>query len=124
MADKTKIEWTHASWNPVRGCTEVSPGCANCYARTFAERFRGVVGHPFEFGFVEYLQKSCRNCDCGVFSAEIRDGIVAAVLREEGVGGLAVKVNRLLAAVLPLEQQRFLLEWVRRIASIRSGSGD
>ncbi len=33
------------------GCTEVSPGCDHCYARTFAERFRGVPGHPFEQGF-------------------------------------------------------------------------
>lgn len=39
------------TWNAVRGCTEVSPGCALCYARIFAERFRGVKGHPYEFGF-------------------------------------------------------------------------
>jgi protein gp37 len=45
------IEWTDASWNPVTGCTKVSPGCANCYAETFAERFRGVAGHPYEQGF-------------------------------------------------------------------------
>src|SRR5258706_13879712 len=51
MADKTKIEWTDATWNPVRGCNKVSPGCKRCYAETFAERFRGVKGHPFEFGF-------------------------------------------------------------------------
>ena len=51
MSDNSKIEWTDATWNPVRGCTKVSPGCKNCYAETFAERFRGVVGHPFEFGF-------------------------------------------------------------------------
>lgn len=51
MSDNSKIEWTDATWNPVRGCTKISPGCANCYAETFAERFRGVPGHPFEFGF-------------------------------------------------------------------------
>jgi len=51
MSDKSKIEWTDATWNPVRGCTKVSPGCLNCYAETFAERFRGVPGHPFELGF-------------------------------------------------------------------------
>ena len=51
MADRTKIEWTDATWNPVRGCTKVSPGCKHCYAECFAERFRGVKGHPFEFGF-------------------------------------------------------------------------
>ena len=51
MADKSKIEWTDATWNPVRGCTKISPGCTHCYAETFAERFRGVPGHPFEHGF-------------------------------------------------------------------------
>jgi protein gp37 len=47
----SKIEWTDATWNPVRGCTKISPGCKHCYAETFAERFRGVKGHPFENGF-------------------------------------------------------------------------
>lgn len=51
MSDHSKIEWTDATWNPVRGCTKISPGCTHCYAETFAERFRGVPGHPFEFGF-------------------------------------------------------------------------
>ncbi len=51
MADKSAIEWTDATWNPVRGCTKVSPGCKHCYAERFAERFRGVAGHPFEQGF-------------------------------------------------------------------------
>lgn len=51
MSANSKIEWTDATWNPVRGCTKISPGCAHCYAETFAERFRGVLGHPFEFGF-------------------------------------------------------------------------
>ena len=51
MAESSTIEWTDATWNPVRGCTKISPGCAHCYAETFAERFRGVKGHPFEQGF-------------------------------------------------------------------------
>jgi len=51
MSDGTRIEWTDATWNPVRGCTKISPGCAHCYAETFAERFRGVRGHPYEQGF-------------------------------------------------------------------------
>jgi protein gp37 len=51
MSEHSEIEWTDATWNPVRGCTKVSPGCANCYAETFAERFRGVPGHPYEQGF-------------------------------------------------------------------------
>lgn len=51
MAIASKIEWTDATWNPVRGCTKISPGCKHCYAETFAERFRGVKGHPYERGF-------------------------------------------------------------------------
>ena len=51
MAEHSRIEWTEATWNPVRGCTKISPGCKHCYAETFAERFRGVKGHPYEQGF-------------------------------------------------------------------------
>jgi protein gp37 len=51
MAQRSSIEWTEATWNPITGCDEVSPGCAHCYAKTFAERFRGVPGHPYERGF-------------------------------------------------------------------------
>jgi protein gp37 len=50
MAIMSTIGWTDA-WNPVRGCTKISPGCAHCYAETFAERFRDVPGHPYEQGF-------------------------------------------------------------------------
>jgi protein gp37 len=51
MSLNSQIEWTDATWNPVRGCTKISPGCKHCYAETFAERFRGVKGHPYEQGF-------------------------------------------------------------------------
>jgi len=58
MSTATSIEWTQgddgsagATWNPVTGCTKVSEGCGHCYAETFAERWRGVPGHPFEQGF-------------------------------------------------------------------------
>jgi protein gp37 len=47
----SRIEWTEATWNPVTGCSEVSPGCAHCYAKTFAERWRGIPGHHYEQGF-------------------------------------------------------------------------
>jgi protein gp37 len=39
MADKTAIEWTEATWNPVSGCSKVSPGCAHCYAERISLRF-------------------------------------------------------------------------------------
>lgn len=51
MSGNSSIEWTDATWNPVTGCTKVSPGCNNCYAERFAERWRGIPGHPFERGF-------------------------------------------------------------------------
>ncbi len=51
MSGASTIEWTDASWNPTRGCRKISPGCKHCYAETFAERFRGVPGHPYERGF-------------------------------------------------------------------------
>ena len=51
MSLDSAIEWTDATWNPVRGCTKISDGCKHCYAETFAERFRGVKGHPYEQGF-------------------------------------------------------------------------
>ena len=51
MSDKSAIEWTDATWNPVTGCTQVSPGCDHCYALSFAERFRNVPNHPYEQGF-------------------------------------------------------------------------
>jgi protein gp37 len=51
VSDHSKIEWTDATWNPLRGCTKISPGCKHCYAETFAERFRGVKSHPYEQGF-------------------------------------------------------------------------
>ena len=47
----TTIEWTQLTWNPVTGCDKVSPGCDHCYAQAFAERWRGVAGHPYEQGF-------------------------------------------------------------------------
>src|SRR5579859_6135305 len=43
MADNSSIEWTEATWNPIVGCTIVSPGCTNCYAMRMAERL-GAIG--------------------------------------------------------------------------------
>ena len=47
MGDKSGIEWTEATWNPVTGCSKVSPGCAHCYAETLAlTRLAGKPGYP------------------------------------------------------------------------------
>jgi protein gp37 len=45
-ADRSAIEWTEATWNPVTGCSKVSPGCAHCYAETLSERFHWSE-HPW-----------------------------------------------------------------------------
>jgi protein gp37 len=46
MATLTSIEWTEATWNPVRGCSRISPGCVHCYAERMAHRFSGE-GLPY-----------------------------------------------------------------------------
>ena len=51
MADGSSIEWTDATRNPATGCEKVGPGCDNCFAERFAERWRGIDGHPCEQGF-------------------------------------------------------------------------
>lgn len=53
---RSSIEWTDETWNPVTGCEKISPGCKHCYAERFAERFRGVAGHPYEGGFDPQLR--------------------------------------------------------------------
>lgn len=46
MSNRSKIEWTDVTWNPVTGCTKISPGCKNCYAERMAKRLRGRAGYP------------------------------------------------------------------------------
>lgn len=95
MSEHSSIEWTDATWNPVRGCTKVSPGCAHCYAETFAERFRGVPGHPYEQGFdlrlvPEKLSEPLQwrrprmifvNSMSDLFHQDVPDGYITAVAR-------------------------------------------
>jgi protein gp37 len=95
MSQNSAIEWTDATWNPVRGCTKISPGCTHCYAETFAERFRGVPGHPYEQGFdlrlipsklAEPLQWSSPksifvNSMSDLFHEEVPDAYIEQVVR-------------------------------------------
>ena len=48
---KTKIEWTHMTWNPVTGCSKISPGCKNCYAERFALRLQRMGHAKYSKGF-------------------------------------------------------------------------
>ncbi len=51
MGAKSAIEWTEATWNPVTGCTKVSPGCENCYAERMAKRLRAMGQPNYANGF-------------------------------------------------------------------------
>ena len=95
MSATSTIEWTDATWNPVRGCVKISLGCKHCYAATFAERFRGVPGHPYEQGFDlrivrEKLAEPCRwgspktifvNSMSDLFQDGVPDSYVEQVVR-------------------------------------------
>jgi len=56
MALKSSIEWTESTWNPVTGCTKVSPGCKNCYAERMAERLKAMGQANYVNGFDLALQ--------------------------------------------------------------------
>lgn len=91
MGDKTAIAWTESTWNPVTGCTEVSPGCDHCYARTVAHRFDGTKAYPNGFNVTlrpERLEQPLRwtrrrmifvNSMSDLFHAEISDDYIAQV---------------------------------------------
>lgn len=51
MATTSKIEWTEQTWNPVTGCTKVSPGCKYCYAEVMAKRLQAMGAPGYEHGF-------------------------------------------------------------------------
>jgi protein gp37 len=56
MAQSSPIEWTEATWNPVTGCTKISPGCKNCYAKRMAERLQLMGQRNYVNGFDLTLQ--------------------------------------------------------------------
>jgi protein gp37 len=56
MADKSDIEWTESTWNPVTGCTKVSAGCKNCYAERMARRLKAMGQPNYRNGFQVTLQ--------------------------------------------------------------------
>ena len=56
MAQASSIEWTEATWNPVTGCTKLSPGCARCYAERMAKRLQAMGQERYRNGFKPTLQ--------------------------------------------------------------------
>jgi protein gp37 len=87
----TKIEWTDRTWNPVTGCTKVSPGCDGCYAETIAHRFAGSKAFPNGFDVTQHearlsqplrWRKPARvfvNSMSDLFHADIPDEFIARV---------------------------------------------
>ncbi len=58
---ESKIEWTDSTWNPVTGCTKVSPGCKNCYAERMARRLQAMGNSNYENGFALTLHEHMLN---------------------------------------------------------------
>lgn len=61
MAKNSKIEWTDTTWNPVTGCTKVSPGCKHCYADRMANRLKAMGQFRYRNGFELTLQNDLVN---------------------------------------------------------------
>ncbi len=57
MSNGSKIEWTEATWNPVTGCTKVSPGCKHCYAERMSKRLKAMGLRQYQNGFELTLQE-------------------------------------------------------------------
>lgn len=51
MSTQTKIEWTEMTWNPMTGCSKISPGCKHCYAETMAHRLQAMRAPGYDNGF-------------------------------------------------------------------------
>ena len=86
MSAKTSIAWTDASWNPVTGCTKVSPGCKNCYAERMAKRFGGYFADvreiPHRLDEPKHWRKPRRVFVCSMsdlFGEGVSDDFIRAV---------------------------------------------
>jgi protein gp37 len=86
----TKIEWTNKTWNPLTGCTKVSPGCDHCYAKTMHERFNGkgsfdsITLHPERLNQPLKWRKSARvfvNSMSDLFHRDVPDEYIEQVFR-------------------------------------------
>ncbi|MCH7948675.1 MAG: DUF5131 family protein, partial [candidate division Zixibacteria bacterium] len=57
MAAKSSIEWTESTWNPVTGCSKISPGCKHCYAERMAKRLKAMGQHSYRNEFEVTIQR-------------------------------------------------------------------
>lgn len=93
MSQKTKIEWTESTWNPISGCTKISRGCDNCYAERMAKRLQAMGTKGYENGFEvtlhpEALQKPLKlkkpqmifvNSMSDIFHDKVPDDFIFAI---------------------------------------------
>jgi len=92
MADGSPIEWTEATWNPVTGCTKVSPGCKHCYALRMAMRLQAMRQPNYRNGFDLTMQpqalelplrwKKARRIFVNSMSDLFHDGVPEAYIKE------------------------------------------
>ena len=139
MANNSSIEWTEATWNPVVGCTIISPGCTNCYAMRMARRleamgqpkyagttrmsggrpkWNGVVrideevtGTPCD---VEDRQDDLRQFDVGSFSRERAAGFHQACVQDHD-GDAAAPYQILTKRAERLEEFSARLKWPKNV---------
>jgi len=98
MAQKTSIEWTESTWNPVTGCTKISPGCKNCYAERMTRRLTAMGQLNYRNGFkltthnhVVDLPKNWKkpqtifvNSMSDLFHEDVPDSFILKVFRSMG----------------------------------------
>jgi protein gp37 len=64
MANTSHIEWTDATWNPITGCSKISPGCKFCYAERLAHRLQAMGQENYKTGFDLTLQPHMLELPC------------------------------------------------------------
>ena len=126
---KTEIEWTDKAWNPVTGCTGISPGCANCYASRMAKRLAGRFGYPADDPFRVTVHKDklseplCWRKPARIFVCSIGDlfhenvppNVIDGVF---AVMDVARRHTFQLLTKRPANMAKYVRDWLRRRQSI------
>jgi protein gp37 len=119
----SKIEWTDETWNPVTGCTKISPGCANCYAEGVSKRFWGKRKFTDVQCFPHLLVKPLRKrvpkrifvCSMSdLFHDDVELDFIAAVF---AVMAASPKMTFQVLTKRP-ERMKFFMEWIDEMARI------
>jgi protein gp37 len=104
MANNSSIEWTEATWNPVAGCTVISPGCTNCYAMRLAHRLE-LMGQPKYAGTTRVSGGRAK------WNGKVRLDVIALDIPKRWKIGRTVFVN----SMSDLFHERVPLEFIQRV---------